>query len=124
MLSKDEDLISDLAMQLEPEDGRLWIYDTDDREKLGFTDAASRASRSSSSIRSGERGQPASAHQPRPWPDGYDAGANGVSEADARWYHGRQNGCPDRRFVLRHDVMGHLSYGSVAGAACDQRDPQ
>ena len=38
MLGKDEDLLSDLAMQLEPEDGRLWIYDTDDHEKLGFTE--------------------------------------------------------------------------------------
>jgi hypothetical protein len=38
MLSKDEDLISDLAVQLEPEDGRLWIYDIDDREKLGVTE--------------------------------------------------------------------------------------
>ena len=38
MLGKDEDLISDLAMQLEPEDGCLWIYDTDDRERLGFTE--------------------------------------------------------------------------------------
>jgi hypothetical protein len=36
MLGKDEDLLSDLAMQLEPEDGRLWIYDTDDRDTLGF----------------------------------------------------------------------------------------
>ena len=40
MLGKDEDLISDLAMQLGPEDGCLWIYDTDDREKLGFTERA------------------------------------------------------------------------------------
>jgi hypothetical protein len=38
MLGKDEDLLSDLAMQLEPEDGRLWIYDTDDRDTLGFTE--------------------------------------------------------------------------------------
>jgi hypothetical protein len=38
MLGKDEDLLSDLAMQLEPEDGRLWIYDTDDRDTLGSTE--------------------------------------------------------------------------------------
>jgi hypothetical protein len=38
MLGKDEDLLSDLAMQLEPEDGRLWIYDTDGCDTLGFTD--------------------------------------------------------------------------------------
>ena len=38
MLGKDEDLLSDLAMQLEPEDGRLWIYDTEDRATLGFTE--------------------------------------------------------------------------------------
>ena len=34
MLGKDEDLLSDLAMQLKPEDGRLWIYDTDDRDTV------------------------------------------------------------------------------------------
>ena len=38
MLGKDGDLLSDLAMQLEPEDGLLLIYDTDDRDTLGFTE--------------------------------------------------------------------------------------
>ena len=36
-LGETEEWLEELAYQLEPEDGRLWIYDTDDREKLGFT---------------------------------------------------------------------------------------
>ena len=31
-------LIRELADQLEPEDGRLWIYDTEDRATLAFTE--------------------------------------------------------------------------------------
>ena len=38
MLGRDEDLIWSLSDQLEPEDGRLWIYDVDDGETLAFTD--------------------------------------------------------------------------------------
>ena len=37
MIGKTIDLIDEIAEQLEPEDGCLWIYDTDDRATLGFT---------------------------------------------------------------------------------------
>ncbi len=37
MLGETEELLDELADQLEPEDGCLWIYDTDDRTTLGFT---------------------------------------------------------------------------------------
>ena len=37
MLGEAEEWIWELADQLEPEDGRLWIYDTEDRATLGFT---------------------------------------------------------------------------------------
>ncbi|WP_424138079.1 hypothetical protein [Roseomonas chloroacetimidivorans] len=38
MLGGNEEWLQDLATQLEPEDGRLWIYDTDDRATLKFTE--------------------------------------------------------------------------------------
>ena len=38
MLGEDEEWLWELADQLEPEDGRLWIYDTDDRATLAFTE--------------------------------------------------------------------------------------
>ena len=38
MLGEDEEWLLELADQLEPEDGCLWIRDTDDRATLGFTD--------------------------------------------------------------------------------------
>jgi hypothetical protein len=38
LLGEDEEWLHELAEQLEPEDGRLWIYDTDDRATLGFTE--------------------------------------------------------------------------------------
>jgi hypothetical protein len=38
VLGVDEELLHELADELEPEDGRLWIYDTDDRATLGFTE--------------------------------------------------------------------------------------
>ena len=38
LLGKDEEWLDELAGQLEPEDGRLWIYDTADRATLGFTE--------------------------------------------------------------------------------------
>jgi hypothetical protein len=38
MLSETIDLIDEIAEQLEPEDGCLWIYDADDRATLGFTE--------------------------------------------------------------------------------------
>ena len=38
MLGETVDLLDEVADQLEPEDGCLWIYDTDDRATLGFTE--------------------------------------------------------------------------------------
>jgi hypothetical protein len=38
MLGEDEEWLHELAEQLEPEDGCLWIYGTRDRETLGFTE--------------------------------------------------------------------------------------
>jgi hypothetical protein len=37
MLGEDEDLLADLAMELDPEHGRLWVYDSNDRETLALT---------------------------------------------------------------------------------------
>ena len=37
ILRRDEDLLWDLADQLEPEDGMLWVYDIDGVEILAFT---------------------------------------------------------------------------------------
>lgn len=38
ILGRDEDLLWDLSDQLEPEDGMLWVYDTDGTQTLAFTD--------------------------------------------------------------------------------------
>ena len=38
LLGGTEEWLEELADQLEPEDGCLWIYDTDDRATLGFTE--------------------------------------------------------------------------------------
>jgi hypothetical protein len=38
MLGVDEELLHELAEELEPEDGCLWIYDTGDCATLGFTE--------------------------------------------------------------------------------------
>lgn len=38
MIGETIDLIDEIAEQLEPEDGFLWIYDTDDHATLGFTE--------------------------------------------------------------------------------------
>ena len=38
LLGEDETWLEELADQLEPEDGCLWIYDTDGRATLGFTE--------------------------------------------------------------------------------------
>jgi hypothetical protein len=38
LLGKDEKWLEELADQLEPEDGRPWIYEADDRGTLGFTE--------------------------------------------------------------------------------------
>ena len=37
MLGEDEDLLADLAMELDPGHGRVWFYDAEDRETLAFT---------------------------------------------------------------------------------------
>ncbi len=37
MLGETVELLDEIADQLEPEDGRLWIYDIEGRETLGFT---------------------------------------------------------------------------------------
>ena len=38
MIGETIDLIDEIADQLEPEEGCLWIYDTDDHATLGFTE--------------------------------------------------------------------------------------
>jgi hypothetical protein len=38
LLGEDEELLWDLADQMEPEDGLLWIYGTDDQQTIAFTD--------------------------------------------------------------------------------------
>ena len=38
LLGEDEEWLEELADQLEPEDGRFWIYDTANRTTLGFTE--------------------------------------------------------------------------------------
>ena len=38
MIGETIDLIDEIAEQLEPEDGCLWIYHTDDHAMLGFTE--------------------------------------------------------------------------------------
>ena len=38
MIGETIDLIDEIAEQLEPEDGCLWIYDADDQATLGFTE--------------------------------------------------------------------------------------
>ena len=38
VLGRDEQLLWDLSDQLEPEDGKLWIYDLDGLETRAFTD--------------------------------------------------------------------------------------
>ena len=38
LLGEDKEWLEELAGQLEPEDGRLWIYDIADRATLGFTE--------------------------------------------------------------------------------------
>jgi hypothetical protein len=38
ILREDEQLLWDLALNMEPEDGSLWIYGTDDQQTIAFTD--------------------------------------------------------------------------------------
>jgi hypothetical protein len=37
LLGETEDRLWDLADQMEPEDGVLWIHDTDERQTMAFT---------------------------------------------------------------------------------------
>jgi hypothetical protein len=37
ILGEDEELLWDMATDMEPEDGRLWIYGTDDQQTVAFT---------------------------------------------------------------------------------------
>lgn len=45
ILGRDQDLLWDLSDQLEPEDGKLWINDTNGTEILAFTGAGIEALR-------------------------------------------------------------------------------
>ena len=38
ILGEDEELLREMAMELEPEDGCLWIYGTDDQQTIAFTE--------------------------------------------------------------------------------------
>ena len=38
ILGRDEDLLWDLSDQLEPEDGKLWVYDIDGAHILAFSE--------------------------------------------------------------------------------------
>lgn len=38
ILGEDEELLWDLVDNLEPEDGCLWIYDTNNQQTIAFTD--------------------------------------------------------------------------------------
>ena len=37
-LGEDEDWLSDVALGMEPEDGVIWVYGTDDDGTMAFTD--------------------------------------------------------------------------------------
>ncbi len=39
ILGEDETLLWEIVSDMEPEDGCLWIYDTDDRQTVAFTPA-------------------------------------------------------------------------------------
>lgn len=38
ILGRDEDLLWDISDQLDPKDGKLWIYDVDGIETMALTD--------------------------------------------------------------------------------------
>ena len=38
IIREDEQLLWDLAVNMEPEDGCLWVYGTDERHTMAFTD--------------------------------------------------------------------------------------
>lgn len=37
MLGQDEDLLEEIAIEMEPEDGRIWVYGTGDDATTAFT---------------------------------------------------------------------------------------
>jgi len=37
-IREDEQLLWDLAINMEPEDGCLWVYDTDEQHTMAFTE--------------------------------------------------------------------------------------
>jgi hypothetical protein len=37
LFGEDEELLWDIATDMESEDGRFWIYDTDDQKTVAFT---------------------------------------------------------------------------------------
>jgi hypothetical protein len=37
ILGEDEELLWDLALNMEPEDGSLWVHGTDDQQTMAFT---------------------------------------------------------------------------------------
>jgi hypothetical protein len=37
ILGEDEELLWEMATDMEPQHGRLWIYDTDDQQTVAFT---------------------------------------------------------------------------------------
>ena len=39
ILGEDEEFLWDMATDMEPEDGCLWIYDTEDKQTVAFTSA-------------------------------------------------------------------------------------
>jgi hypothetical protein len=40
IIREDEQLLWDLAINMEPEDGCLWVYGTDEQHTMAFTDRA------------------------------------------------------------------------------------
>jgi hypothetical protein len=48
MLGEDEDWLSEVALEMDPEDGRLAVYGINDEATTGFTSFGSRTSKSSS----------------------------------------------------------------------------
>jgi hypothetical protein len=40
IIREDEQLLCDLAINMEPEDGCLWVYGTDEQHTMAFTDRA------------------------------------------------------------------------------------
>ena len=38
IIREDEQLLWDLAINMEPEDGCLWVYGTDEQHTMAFTD--------------------------------------------------------------------------------------